>query len=113
MHEMSLCEGLLQVVEAEAVKQGFSKVMAVWLEVGALSSVEPEAMEFCFDAVTRDSLANGATLNIIRTPGNAWCMKCAKVVVIQRRLDPCPECDSYQLQVVSGDEVNIKELEVE
>lgn len=71
MHEMSLCEGVLEVMQTEAEIQGFSKVIAVWLEVGALSNVEPEAMEFCFETVTRDSLASGATLNIIPVPSNA------------------------------------------
>ena len=113
MHEMSLCEGVLQILESEAGKQGFNRVKAVWLEIGELSSVEPEAMLFSFDAVTRDSLADGATLNIIRVPGQAWCMQCSKSVNVKQRFDACPDCGSYQLQVTGGDEMKIKELEVE
>jgi len=113
MHEMSLCESVLQILESEAKKQGFSKVKIVWLEIGRLSSVEPEAMLFSFDVVTRNSLAEGATLNIIDIPGNAWCMQCAKNVVVKQRYDECPECGSYQLQVTGGDDMKIKELEVE
>ena len=113
MHEMSLCEGVLQVLESEAQKQGYSQVKAVWLEIGNLSGVEIEAMKFCFDAVTRDSLAHGAQLNIIQVPGHAWCMLCSKTVMVKQRFDECPDCGSYQLQVTSGDEMKIKELEVE
>jgi len=113
MHEMSLCEGVLQVLQTEAKKQGFNKVKAVWLEIGDLSSVEPEAMLFSFDVVTRNSLADGATLNIINVPGQAWCMQCAKNVAVKQRFDECPECAGYQLQVTAGDEMKIKELEVE
>ena len=113
MHEMSLCEGVLQILEDEAQKQGFERVKAVWLEIGELSSVEPEAMLFSFDAVTRDSLADGAALNIIRVPGQAWCMKCSKPVNVKQRFDACPDCGSYQLQVTGGEEMRIKELEVE
>ncbi len=58
MHEMSLCEGILQILEAESQKQNFSKVNLVRLEIGTLSHVEPEAMKFCFDAVTRGTLAD-------------------------------------------------------
>ncbi len=71
MHEMSLCEGVLQVLETEAKAQGFSKVISVWLEIGDLSSVEPEALLFSFDVVTRNSLADGAELKIINVPGHA------------------------------------------
>ena len=113
MHEMSLCEGVLQILESESAKQGFSKVIAVWLEIGDLSSVECDAMLFSFDAVTRNSLADGAKLNIINVPGSAWCMQCARSVVVKQRFDECPDCGSYQLQVTDGDEMRIKELEVE
>ncbi|MCP4487926.1 MAG: hydrogenase maturation nickel metallochaperone HypA [Gammaproteobacteria bacterium] len=113
MHEMSLCQGILQVLETESQKQGFGCVKNVWLEIGDLAGVETESLLFCFDAVTRDSLADQAKLNIIHTPGSAWCLKCAKTVNVKQRFDECPQCGSYQLQVTGGDEMRIKELEVE
>ncbi len=113
MHEMSLCEGVLQILEDNAKTQGFKQVKTVWLEIGALAGVEIEAMTFCFDAVTRGSLADKAKLEIIKKPGIAWCMKCSKNVEVLQRFDKCPDCGSYQLQVVAGDEMRIKELEVE
>jgi len=113
MHEMSLCEGVLQVLQTESARQGFRRVKQVWLEIGELSSVEPEAMRFSFDVVTRNTLADSARLNIIRVPGAAWCMQCAKTVTVKQRFDECPECGSYQLQVTGGEEMKIKELEVE
>lgn len=113
MHEMSLCEGILQVLQDSAASEGFSRVKTVWLEIGALSGVELDAMRFCFDTVMRDSLADGAILEIVEVPGGAWCLKCAKTVQVSQRFDQCPDCESYQLQVVAGDEMRIKELEVE
>ena len=113
MHEMSLCEGILQVLEEQASAQGFARVNCVWLEIGALSGVEIEAMRFGFDAVMKGSLANGARLEIIRLPGRAWCMQCAKPVEVAQRYDACPDCGGVQLQVTGGDEMRIKELEVE
>ena len=113
MHEMSLCEGVLQVLQDSAQKQGYTQVKTVWLEIGELSGVETEAMVFSFDVVTKGSLAENAKLEVINVPGEAWCMKCAKVVHVTRRFDECPDCSSYQLQVTGGDEMKIKELEVE
>ena len=112
MHEMSLCEGVLQVIQDHAERHGFSRVETVWLEIGGLSGVEVESMRFCFDAVTRGSLADGARLEIIEVPGRAWCLKCAKEVQVEKRFDACPDCGSYQLQVIGGEEMRIKELEV-
>lgn len=113
MHEMSLCEGVLQVIEDTARAQGFHRVKTVWLEIGALAGVELDAMRFGFDAVMRNSLAEGATLEIIRLPGQAWCLDCAESVAVEQRFDACPQCGGYHLQVTGGEELRIKELEVE
>lgn len=110
---MSLCESILQVVEQNAVSQGYSRVKTVWLEIGQLSGVELEAMRFGFEVVTRGSLADGARLEIVELPGQAWCMKCANRVQLKQRFDACPECGSYQLQVTGGEELRVKELEVD
>ena len=113
MHEMSLCEGILQILDDNAKSQGFERVKTVWLEVGGLSGVDLDALRFCFDAVTRGSLADNAKLEVIQVPGAAWCMKCSKQVRVDKRFDACPDCGSFQLQVIGGEEMKIKELEVQ
>ena len=113
MHEMSLAEGVLQLIEDAARAQDFRRVKTVWLEIGRLAGVEVEAMRFCFDAVMRDSIAHGAALEIVETPGRAWCLKCSRAVEVQASLDACPLCGSYQLQVSGGNELRVRELEVE
>lgn len=113
MHEMSLAEGVLQVIEEAARKDQFQQVSTVWLEIGQLSGVEPQAMAFCFDAVTRGSVADGARLGILTLPGQAWCMACAKTVPMNEVCGECPDCGGFQLQVTGGTEMRIKELEVE
>ena len=113
MHEMSLAEGMLQLIEDSARQQNFSSVSTVWLEIGELSGVEVEAMKFCFDAVTRDSVAQGARLEIITLPGTGWCMACALSVPMNDVFGECPHCGGHQMQVTGGTEMRLKELEVE
>lgn len=113
MHEMSLCEGVLQVLQDQASSVGFNRVKTVWLEIGDLAGVDAEAMRFGFDVVVKGSVADGAALEIINLPGRAWCMTCGHEVRVSQRFDPCPDCGGYQLQVTGGDELRIKELEVE
>jgi hydrogenase nickel incorporation protein HypA/HybF len=112
MHEMSLAEGVVQLIEDAARDQAFAKVTTVWLEIGQLSGVEVEAMKFCFDVVTRDGIADGARLEIIALPGTGWCMKCSKTVPMSEVFGECPECGSHQMQVTGGTEMRVKELEV-
>ncbi len=112
MHEMSLAEGVLQLVEDGARANAATAVTAVWLEIGTLAQVEVEALRFCFDAVTRGTVAEGARLEIVTPPGLAWCMPCGGQVPITQRGDACPHCGSHQLQVVKGDEMRVTEIEI-
>jgi hydrogenase nickel incorporation protein HypA/HybF len=57
-------------------------------------------------------VADEAVLEIIETMGEAWCMSCSKTIAVTQRFDACPDCGSYQLQVTGGNELRIKELEV-
>ncbi len=109
---MSLAEGVLQLIEDAAREQEFAKVTTVWLEIGQLSGVEVEAMKFCFDAVTRDSIADGASLEIIALPGAGWCMECSLTVSMTEVFGECPHCGGHRLQVTGGTEMRVKELEV-
>lgn len=113
MHEMSLTEGVLQILQDHAKSNGFERVKTVWLEIGALSGVEIEAIRFCFNVVMQGTLADGAKLEIVHMPGEAWCMPCGKSVTVKERFEPCPDCGSFQLQITGGDQMQVKELEVE
>lgn len=113
MHEMSLAESVLQIVEDAARAQRLRRVTAVWLEIGELSSVEPEALSFCFDVVVKGSVAEGARLEIIRVPGVGWCMQCAAQVPLRALYEACPTCGSYQVQPTGGTEMRVKEFAAE
>lgn len=112
MHEMSLAEGVLQLIEDASRRQSFARVSTVWLEIGQLAGVEVEAMRFCFDAVTRGSMAEGAQLEVIATPGSGWCMQCSATVALSEVFGACPRCGTHQVQVTGGTEMRVKELEV-
>jgi hydrogenase nickel incorporation protein HypA/HybF len=113
MHEMSLAEGVLQLVEDTARRESANRVKLVVLEIGRLSSVEPEAIRFCFEAVTHGSIAQGAALEIIAVPGAGWCMPCAETVAMSELYGACPKCGSHQVQPTGGTEMRVKEIELE
>jgi hydrogenase nickel incorporation protein HypA/HybF len=112
MHEMAISESIVQIIEEQAITQKFNEVKTVWLEIGRFAGIEIDALRFTFDAVSRNTVADGSSLEIIDIPGVAWCLECGKNVDIRQRFDPCPDCGGFQLQVSGGDEMRIKELEV-
>lgn len=113
MHEMSLAESVREIVEETARANGARRVAAVRLEIGKLAQVEIEAMRFAFEVVRRGSLAEDARLDIVETDGTAWCLRCSGAVVITQRGDPCPQCQSFQLQVTGGDRMRVMDIEIE
>jgi hydrogenase nickel incorporation protein HypA/HybF len=113
MHEMSLAEGVMQLVEDTARREQAQRVKLVVLEIGRLSSVEPAALSFCFDVVTRGSMAEGAALEIVDVPGAGWCMQCAATVPMTELYGACPTCGSHQVQPTGGTEMRVKEIEIE
>jgi len=113
MHEMSLCEGVIQLIEQQASDQQFNKVNTVWLEIGALAGVEIEAMYFSFDAIAKGTIADAAKLKIIHVQGHAECPACKHQAQVSTRYELCTECGHYPLDILSGEEMRIKELEVQ
>lgn len=113
MHEMSICMSVVAALEEQAKVHSYTRVKAVWLEIGPLAGVEPESLIFCFDAATRGTLAENAKLEIVYTPLVAWCMSCSKNVNLANRLDTCPDCGGGELQITGGNELRIKSMEVD
>ena len=112
MHEMSLAEGVLQHIEDAARRDSFHQVVAVWLEIGQLAAVAPDALAFCFDAVTRGTVAQGARLEMVTLPGQGWCASCNAVVPMRAVYDACPQCGGHPLQVTAGTGMRVREIEV-
>lgn len=112
MHEISLCEGILRVVEEQAAVQHYRRVKTVWIEVGALAGVEIEALKFGFDVVMKGTLAEGARLEIISVAAVARCDQCGASVMLQQRFDSCPTCGNFPLRLMAGEGLSVKELEV-
>ncbi len=113
MHELSLAENIVQLIEDAARQQSFIQVKTVWLEIGQLACVEHESLRFFFTAVTRDSIAQHAKLEIIEIEGQGTCDHCHLTVLIDSYYAACPYCGSYAMHINQGTEMRIKELEVE
>ncbi len=113
MHEMALTQSIVEIAVETARREGAGRVRRVFAEIGALSHVEPEALLFCFGAVSAGTIAEGATLEIDRTPGAGWCMDCGKTVPLAERFGPCPDCGGFHVQMTVGDAMRVREIEVD
>ena len=109
MHEMGITRNIVSIVAEHAKSK---KVTRVRLEVGKLSAVMPDALLFCFDVVAKGTVLEGAKLEIIEVVGRAKCRNCGAEVELHDLVSACV-CGSRDLNRISGEELNIKEMELE
>jgi len=113
MHEVSLIEDLIQQIVLEAGRQSFTQVRSIRIRLGVLAHAQPHALYFCFAAVTSGTIAEGAQLMIDTISGQGRCNQCLQTMPIDDRYMACKECGSAPLTILTGDEFQLIELEVE
>ena len=108
MHELSITRS---VVALCAERANGARVQRVTLVIGQLSGVMADAVRFCFDICARGTPVEGASLEIIETPGRARCLDCGAEIELRMLAMRC-RCGSANLQMLSGDELKVREMEV-
>ncbi|MDJ0734518.1 MAG: hydrogenase maturation nickel metallochaperone HypA [Nostocaceae cyanobacterium] len=109
MHELGITQNIVAIVAEHA--QG-AKVKRVLLEIGKLSAIMPDAISFCFDVVSQGTVLEGAKLEIQEIPGLGKCRECGAEVPLDVPFGIC-NCGSMQLDLIAGEELKIKEIEIE
>lgn len=114
MHEMGIVQSIMDIVEEQARTHHAKRVVKISLEFGALTAVLPAAVQFAFEVLSRESVAEGAELDIRIIPLTVLCSECGKQTVLEMYAPLCPACSSPALQMVQGrDEMRIASLEIE
>jgi len=109
MHELSIASAALATVERHA---GGRRVEVVTMRVGRLRQVVPAALEFCFGIVARDTLADGARLEVVVLPAILRCCACARSWEIDLPAFRCPACGGADVTVEGGDELEVHSIEL-
>jgi hydrogenase nickel incorporation protein HypA/HybF len=111
MHELSIAQGILDIVQDEAEKNSIERVSAVRLKLGKLTAVEPSSLSFCFELITKGTLAEGAKLEIETVPITGRCNKCGREVTLEDPFGACPDCRGSKINILTGREFYIYEIE--
>lgn len=114
MHEASLVKSLLAIIEEQKKLHGFARVASMTLSVGRLGCVEPEALRFAFDVLSKETVAEGAALTFDIQPIVVNCLGCAEDSRVEAFPDDCPRCGCPDVVVVEGmEELRLVEMDVE
>jgi hydrogenase nickel incorporation protein HypA/HybF len=113
MHEMSIAQGLLDIIREEMEKHHATVLRSVRLNIGQLSAIVPESLSFCFEVMTTGTELEGARLDMEIIPLRGSCRACGREFEIKNYAFECPHCSSRDIKTVSGQELSIVEMEVD
>ncbi len=112
MHELSIATSIVDSVLLEIQRKNLPPVQTIAVRIGALSSVDPEALRFGFDAIIADTPLAKTKLEIEFVPVQGKCRACNNEFAVQDFVFACPSCNSGQIEMTRGDELDIAYLEV-
>jgi len=113
VHELSIAESLIGILVEEARNNGIVRIKKVKLQIGELAAVVPESLAFCFELVSRETVAEGATLEFESVAVVGFCDKCDESFEVRDQFFLCPRCGGPVFELVSGRELSVSSIEGE
>lgn len=110
MHEFSIAMSIVELAEQEARNASTAEVECIELDIGALSGVDHDALDFAWDSAVKDSVLENSEKLVNIVNGLARCRSCNKDFDIDEVFDPCPHCGSYSKEILQGKELTIRRL---
>lgn len=104
--------GALESAQEYAKAEGCSKIHRICLEIGRLSGIVPEALQFAFEAMKDDTMASGAELEIKEVKAVCHCRSCDHEFTPEDVFFRCTQCGSDHIKIISGREMKITQLEI-
>lgn len=114
MHELSIAQSIAEAVQIKAEECNAVHVNRVRLRIGDASGIVTDSLVFCFEMVASCSpLLEGTHLLIEQVPHRAYCRHCAREFGVMNFVVRCPTCEEWSAEVVSGNELDILDMEIE
>jgi hydrogenase nickel incorporation protein HypA/HybF len=111
MHELAIAQNIVSIVESEAKKRGFAKVLSITLAVGEYSGVVPECLLELFPIAAQGTAAESAALRTYTVPAAVLCGDCGYAG--PPKSGTCPRCGSLAIRLTAGREFFVDSMEVE
>ena len=112
MHELSVAQEIINIVNSYLPENKTASVKVVKVKVGKLSNILNDSLTFCFEALTNESHLKGAKLEIVDVPVKVLCLNCKEESEIENPVFACPKCGNNELKMISGMELQVDEIEL-
>lgn len=113
MHEFSLAQNIIEIVEESITKNKVSKVSCVELEIGTLSGVELMALDMAIESLKPGSVIENAEIVKKIISGKAKCLNCQHEFEPEDYFVVCPSCGNLGAEIIKGKEFRVKSITAE
>jgi len=113
MHELSIAMNIIDIAEENLDNSDATRLIEIEIEIGELSGVIPEALEFAMKNAVSNTVLENANVRIEIIKGMAKCRKCSNEFEMTQSYDPCPKCSEYNCEIITGKELRVKSILVE
>ena len=113
MHELAIAETIVEKLHQRMRTNGYARISAVGMRIGKLSDVVPDALTFGFELCVKDTALDGTALEIEHVPVRGRCNQCKKEFEVDGYLFVCGQCQSRDIEMLQGQELEITYLRVE
>jgi hydrogenase nickel incorporation protein HypA/HybF len=113
MHEMSIAQSLVSILQEEMSRHGARGLRSVRLNIGEMSAIVPESLSFCFEIIVQGTPLEGAKLLMDRVALKGYCPQCEETFDIKDFVFICPTCGGTTIETIQGQELSVVEMEVE
>ena len=113
MHEVSICQSIINSLQTEFEEEKLEQVREVHLQVGILACVEPKILEHVFSFMMVDTSLRNAFLKINLVQVLAKCEQCNKKFKIAKYKFVCPDCEKPLSNISEGNELQINKIILE
>lgn len=113
MHELALTEKMLRLVLTEAESHQAKKVTKIKINIGELSGIIEDCVEYYFQLSARDTIAAGAELEFVRNKAKLFCPNCELEFEKTPQDFNCPVCGCLSRLTGSGRGYFVESIEVE
>ena len=110
MHELSLCQALVDQVLQVARSQDAVAVADIYLRIGPLSGVEGPLMASAFPIAAAGTVVDGARLHLQDAPVTVACQECGTESEVPVNRLVCGNCGDWRTRLVSGDELLLERV---
>ena len=113
MHELSVTESLLKIAVEHAEKANAQRVTDLHIVIGDLASMVDDSIQFYWDIIARDTIAEQARLHFRRLPAQLQCNTCSEKYQPTEKELICPSCHGIGAKIISGEEFFLESIDVE